>query len=147
MNRKYHSGLMPAGADANGSAFVPSSQGKNAASAARTARPTSHTTPSRSTKLGRKRSGLRVLRLLLEALRDVHPLALDERQVDAEQRRRDHRQHRDVEAEEAGQRRAGDLLAAAQEREQPAAPASGTLLTMSVPTRVAKNDSSFHGSR
>ena len=26
-------------------------------------------------------------------------------------------------------------------------PASGTLLTMSVPMRVAKNDSSFHGSR
>ena len=37
MNMKYHSGLMPAGADRNGSAFFPSSAGKKAASAARTA--------------------------------------------------------------------------------------------------------------
>ena len=29
MNIKYHSGLMPAGADTNGSALIPSSQGKN----------------------------------------------------------------------------------------------------------------------
>ena len=52
MARKYHSGRMPAGAGANGSAFVPSSHGKNAASAASTASATYHHITSRSTKLG-----------------------------------------------------------------------------------------------
>ena len=33
MKRKYHSGLIPAGAGANGSAFIPKSQGKKTAKA------------------------------------------------------------------------------------------------------------------
>ena len=35
IKRKYHSGLIPTGADAKGSAFVPSSHGKNTARMAR----------------------------------------------------------------------------------------------------------------
>ena len=52
MNMKYHSGLMPIGAGANGSAFLPSSAGSRAASAASTARADSQPTMSRSRKSG-----------------------------------------------------------------------------------------------
>src|SRR5574341_2129296 len=54
MNRKYHSGLMPAGAGAKASAFSPSSQGARAASAPSTPSATYQAIISRRKKLGKK---------------------------------------------------------------------------------------------
>src|SRR5262245_25312027 len=53
MNRKYHSGLIPAGAGTNGSAFTPRFQGKIAARAPSTPRATYQAISSRRTKLGK----------------------------------------------------------------------------------------------
>src|ERR1039458_1476878 len=53
MKRKYHSGLMPAGAATKGSALTPRFHGKTAANAPNTARATYHAIISRSMKLGK----------------------------------------------------------------------------------------------
>src|ERR1035437_3284229 len=58
MNRKYHSGLMPAGAEPNGSAFTPRLHGNSAASAPSSPSATYHAINSRNTKLGKKRISL-----------------------------------------------------------------------------------------
>ncbi len=54
MNRKYHSGRIPAGAGANGSALVPSSQGMSAARPPSTPRATYQAINSRNRKFGKK---------------------------------------------------------------------------------------------
>src|SRR6516162_11407317 len=53
MKRKYHSGLIPAGAGAKGSALTPRFQGKIAANAPRTPSATYQAISSRSAKLGK----------------------------------------------------------------------------------------------
>src|SRR5208337_5223592 len=53
MKRKYHSGLMPAGAEMKGSALTPRFHGKSAASAASTPMATYQAISSRSAKLGK----------------------------------------------------------------------------------------------
>src|SRR5262249_10284633 len=53
MKRKYHSGLIPAGAEEKGSALTPKFHGKIAASAPNTPRATYHAISSRSRKLGK----------------------------------------------------------------------------------------------
>src|ERR1017187_4671929 len=53
MNRKYHSGLMPAGAEIKGSALTPSSHGKRAARAPSAPMATYQAIISRSMKLGK----------------------------------------------------------------------------------------------
>src|SRR6266536_6621318 len=53
MKRKYHSGLIPAGADTKGSALIPRFHGNSAASAPNTPRATYQAINSRSKKLGK----------------------------------------------------------------------------------------------
>ena len=54
MKRKYHSGLIPCGAEPKGLAFCPSSQGNSAARAASSPRARYQPTMSRSRKCGTK---------------------------------------------------------------------------------------------
>src|ERR1700693_2311844 len=53
MKRKYHSGLIPAGADTKGSALTPRFHGKSAANAPSTPKATYQAINSRSKKLGK----------------------------------------------------------------------------------------------
>ena len=74
-------------------------------------------------------------------------MALHEIEVQPEERGRERGQDRDVNPVEARQRRAGHVLAAAQQPAAANSPTTGSAPGISVPTLVAKNDSSFHGSR
>ena len=120
IQRKYHSGRMPAGAGANGiglDAELPREEGRERGEQRRRRR------ASRPCRAGgsRERSGI-VLRASPSrsiARRHAHALPLDEEQVEAEERRRDRRQDRDVEPVEAREGRARHVGAAAQDaREQ-----------------------------
>jgi hypothetical protein len=86
------------------------------------------------------------LQLPLDPKRNAHTLSLNEQQVRRHERGGDGRQHGHVEPEEPRQRRARDIVAAAQQPEEKRA-GEGHAPAMPVPTFVAKNDSSFHGNK
>ena len=134
---------MPGGAEANGLAFDPSSAG--------------HERCERGEQSERERPPHEVVEqevgdeatrrpLSGHARRNAHAVALHEQQVGAQHGERGEGQHDHVEREEAGERRAGHVLPAAQQREQRLA-TTGTEPATAVPTEVAKNAISSHGSR
>ena len=116
MKRKYHSGLIPAGAEPKGSAFCPSSQGNKAARAARMARARYQPTMSRSRKWGTKGmlgTFFAPPHRCAAALRDADPVLLHQEQVQPDQRQGRQGQNDHVQGVEAGQGVAGDVFAAA----------------------------------
>ena len=151
IQRKYHSGRMPAGTGANASAFLPELP-REEQRERRPARRAPRTTASRraARSRGRTASADGSPAFALASRRDggtLMPWRWMRSRCSAEQHRGDGRQDRDVEAVEARQRRAGHVVAAAQEAHHEVADARARRRRCPVPTLVAKNASSFHGSR
>ncbi len=118
MKRKYHSGLMPAGAETNGSALTPRFHGKSAARAPSAPMATYQAIISRSMKLGKNFISRRAAGiggpLRFDLGRNTHALPLHQEQVNGDEHGDDAGQNSDMESEEAGQRGARDFFAAAQ---------------------------------
>lgn len=150
MNRKYHSGLMPAGADANGSALTPRFHGKMAAKALSTPKSyiPGHQFPQQEVgeefhfPLRRRIHDPFFFQIGMHA--DAQ--ALHQQEMHKDQRGRQAGQHGDVKAEEP--------VSVAPVTSSPprrkiirGLPIKGTWSAMSVPTLVAKKARVFQGSK
>ena len=118
MKRKYHSGLMPAGAEPKGSAFWPSCQG-NSGQPGQDRQgeiPAHHVVEQKIGHEGHARDLLLPAILLDGRFRHADPVLLHQEEVQPNQPQGGQRQDHYVQGIEAGQHVAGDVLAAAGHR-------------------------------